>query len=215
MKPTYIVGAKGAAKEIYYLIKRINQTKLTFDFKGFLDLDPEHCELKIGSESLSVFNESQFIQNQKEACNIVFGIAFPDILQTVIKKYTPNSVFHFPNVIHPKTQLDQSITLGLGNVIAEAAIFTVDTALGDFNIINRGVHIGHDVTIGNGNVFNPCAVVSGGIIIKNHNLIGTNATIIQNLKIDSDNTIGAGAVVTKSISNHNTLIGVPAKPLKR
>jgi len=215
MKPTYIVGAKGAAKEIYYLIKRINHAKLTFDFKGFIDLDPEYSVLKIGSENLSVFDESQFIQNQKEVCNIIFGVAFPNILQAIIKKYTLKSIFHFPNVVHPNVQLDQSIFLGKGNVIAEAAVFTVDITLGDFNLINRGVHIGHDVVIGNGNVINPCAVVSGGINIKNHNLIGTNATIIQYLNIDSNNAIGAGAVITKSISNHNTLIGVPAKPLKK
>ncbi|WP_296381622.1 acetyltransferase [Winogradskyella sp.] len=214
MKATYIVGACGAAKEIYYLIKRINQAKPTFNFKGFLDLNPEHHELKIGSETFSVFDESQFIQNQKEDCNIIFGIAFPDRLKPIIEKYTPHSIFHFPNVIHPNIQLDESVTLGKGNIIAEAAIFTVDITLGDFNFINRGIHIGHDVTIGNANVINPCTVVSGGINIKNNNLIGTNATIIQYLNIDSGNTIGAGAVVTKSISNNTTVIGVPAKPVK-
>lgn len=215
MNPTYIVGASGAAKEIYYLIKRINQAELTFDFKGFLDLNPEHNELKIGSEIFSVFDESLFIQNQTEPCNIIFGIAFPDRLQTVIDKYKSHSIFHFPNVIHPNIQLDDSVVLGKGNVIAEAAVFTVDINLGDFNYINRGAHIGHDVTIGNGNVINPCAVVSGGVQIKNNNLIGTHAAIIQYLNIDSGNTVGAGAVVTKSISNNNTVIGIPAKPLKK
>lgn len=215
MKPTYIVGASGAAKEIYYLIKKINQSKLTFNFMGFLDLNPKQRELNIGATTFPVFDESQFIKNQKEACNIIFGIAFPDKLQSVLEKYKMRSIFHFPNVIHPKIQLDESVILGQGNVMAEATVFTVDISLGDFNFINRGVHIGHDVTIGNCNVINPCAVVSGGINIKNNNLIGTNATIIQYLNIDSNNTIGAGSVVTKSISNHTTVIGIPAKPLKK
>jgi sugar O-acyltransferase (sialic acid O-acetyltransferase NeuD family) len=214
MKPTYIVGACGAAKEIYYLIKTINQVKITFDFKGFIDLSPKQNELNIGSKTFPVFNESEFIQNQKEDCNIVFGIAFPNRLQPVIAKYTSHSIFYFPNVIHPTIKLDESVTLGKGNVIAEASIFTVDITLGDFNFINRGVHIGHDVTIGNANIINPCAVISGGINIKNRNLIGTNSTIIQYLNIESGNTIGAGSVVTKSISNNTTVIGVPAKPIK-
>lgn len=215
MIPTYIVGASGAAKEIYYLLKTINKSKRTFDFKGFLDLNPEDKALQIGSETFSVFNESQFIQNQKEPCNIIFAIAFPNRLQAVVEKYTSHSIFHFPNVIHPKIQLDASVILGIGNTIAEAAVLTVDISLGDFNFINRGVHIGHDVTIGNGNVINPCAVISGGITIENNNLIGTNATIIQYLNIDSDNTIGAGSVVTKSLLSNTTVIGVPAKPLKK
>jgi sugar O-acyltransferase (sialic acid O-acetyltransferase NeuD family) len=214
MKPTYIVGACGAAKEIYFLIKRINHAKPRFNFKGFIDLNPVHNELKIGAETFSVFDESQFIQDRKEACNIIFGIAFPDRLQRVIQKYTPNSMFYFPNIIHPNIHLDESVTLGNGNVIAEASVFTFDITLGNFNFINRGVHIGHDVTIGNANVVNPCAVISGGITIKNNNLIGTNATVLQYLNIESGNTIGAGAVVTKSISNNTTVIGVPAKPLK-
>ena len=38
MKQIYIVGAGGAAKEIYLLIKEINRVNLMYDFKGFIDL---------------------------------------------------------------------------------------------------------------------------------------------------------------------------------
>jgi sugar O-acyltransferase (sialic acid O-acetyltransferase NeuD family) len=214
MIPTYIVGSAGAAKEVFFLIKTINKAKPTFNFKGFLDLNPESNTLKVGSETFAVIDEAQFLESQKEDCNIIFGIAFPKVLQSVIEKYKPYAHFHFPNVIHPKIELDESVTLGQGNTIAEASIFTVDISLGDFNLINRGVHIGHDVTIGNSNVFNPCAVISGGVSIKHHNLIGSSATVLQYLTIDSKSTIGAGSLVTKDISESTTVIGVPAKPLK-
>lgn len=214
MIPTYIVGAAGAAKEVFFLIKTINKVKPSFNFKGFVDLNPESNTLKIGTETFVVLDETEFLKNQKDDCNIVFGIAFPKVLQAVIEKYEAYAHFHFPNVIHPKIELDESLKLGKGNSIAEASVFTVDISIGDFNLINRGVHIGHDVTIGNANVFNPCAVISGGVSIKHHNLIGSSATVLQYLTIASNATIGAGSLVTKHISESTTVIGVPAKPLK-
>ncbi|WP_439151970.1 acetyltransferase [Winogradskyella sp.] len=215
MIPTYIVGSAGAAKEIFYLIKTINKVKSTFNFKGFIGLNPELKSLRLGSETFDIFDEAEFLMTQKGHCNIVFGIAFPEVLKSVIQKYKHHNHFHFPNIIHPQIELDESVTLGQGNSIAEASVFTVDISIGDFNLINRGVHLGHDVTIGSANVFNPCAVISGGVNIKNYNLIGSSATVLQYLSIASNSKIGAGSLVTKDILETMTVIGVPAKPLKK
>ncbi|WP_299123949.1 acetyltransferase [uncultured Winogradskyella sp.] len=213
MKSTYIVGASGAAKEIFLLLKTINNVEHVFDFKGFIDLNPKESTLSIGKNKFNIFNEVDFLKSQKESCNIIFGIAFPERSKLIMEKYKSYSNFSFPNLIHPQVNKDESVTIGIGNIICDAVVLTVDITIGNFNLINRGVHIGHDVTIGNHNVINPCTVVSGGVTINNLNLIGTHATILQYLDIDSSNIVGAGAVVTKSISNNNTVIGIPAKSI--
>ncbi|NNE33125.1 MAG: hypothetical protein HKN40_12235 [Winogradskyella sp.] len=213
MKPTYIVGANGAAKEIFLLLKAINKIELQYDFKGFIDLNPKKPTLPIGKENYTIFNEEDFLTSHKENCNIVFGIAFPKHSKSIVEKYKSYSNFKFPNLVHPNVNLDDSVSMGEGNIICEAAVLTTDIKIGDFNLINRGVHMGHDVLLMHNNVINPCAVISGGVTIKNTNLIGSNATILQYLNIDSGNTIGAGAVVTKSFENDKTLIGIPAKSI--
>ena len=56
MKKAYIIGAGGAAKEIYLLIKEINELKPTFDFKGFVDLSL-NLFLQIGKTKFDIINE--------------------------------------------------------------------------------------------------------------------------------------------------------------
>jgi sugar O-acyltransferase (sialic acid O-acetyltransferase NeuD family) len=212
MKPVYIVGAGGAAKEIYHLIKEINISKSTYEFKGFVDF--KSGILSIGNEQFSIIEESVFLKDCKDIVDIVFALGDAMALKKISEKYQQNSNFEFPNIIHPLVKIDSSVKLGIGNVIAAASIFTVDITLQSFNYINRGVHVGHDCEIGSYNVINPCAVISGGVIIKDENLIGTTAAVLQYLTIGSKNKVGAGAVITKNVENNVCMTGVPAKNIK-
>lgn len=213
MKPLYIIGAGGAAKEIYILIKNINRRRSTYDFKGFIDITPNGV-LQIGNKKFTVYKESIFLKECKENVALVFGLGDVNRLKKIVKTYQGNINFEFPNIIHPDVELDDSISLGMGNIITTRCVLTVDISLHSFNYINRGVHIGHDCTIGSFNVINPCAVISGGVCVDDENLIGTNATILQYLNIGSRNIIGAGAMVTKNVSNENCMLGIPAKNKK-
>lgn len=215
MKPLYIIGAGGAAKEVFFLVKEINKVNTMYDFRGFIDLNSKEDKLKIGKSFFPIIEETIFLEDAKENTSVVFGVGDPFFLKKIISKYTSKDSFAFPNLIHPNVSIDDSVSLGQGNVIASSCVFTVDISLDDFNYINRGTHVGHDTVISSYNVFNPCVVISGGVDIGNENLIGTNATILQYLKIGSKNKIGGGAVVTKNIQNDNCMIGVPATSMKK
>ena len=213
MKPLYIVGAGGAAKEIWLLIKDINEIDKSYKFKGFVDIGTQRF-LKIGESQYDIINESDFLNRNLEKAAVIFGLGDVDRIKKVVELYRQKENLEFPNIIHPNVKLDKSISLGLGNIIASQCVFTIDTSLGSFNYINRGVHVGHDCKIGSYNVINPCAVISGGINIGNENLIGTNATILQYLKIGSKNKIGGGAVVINYVEDNCCMVGVPAKNKK-
>ncbi|MBU2995980.1 acetyltransferase [Cellulophaga baltica] len=212
MKSLYIVGAGGAAKEIFLLIKEINQLNPIYKFKGFIDVSTQDF-LKIGDAKYPIINEIEFLNRNNNEIAIIFGLADINKLKKIVRLYKQNDNFEFPNLIHPSVQLDNSINMGIGNVITTQCVFTVDTCIGSFNYINRGTHIGHDCKIGSYNVINPCAVISGGVEIGDKNLIGTRATILQYLKIGSKNTIGASALLTKNLENNFCMIGVPAKQM--
>lgn len=210
MKQLYIVGAGGAAKEIYLLIKQINKVNPLYNFKGFIDVSSNRF-LHIGENRYDVINELDFLTNYNNDLSIVFGLGDVNKLKKIVELYKRNKNISFPNIIHPNVNLDASVFAGVGNIIASHCVLTVDIFIGDFNYINRGVHIGHDSRLNSYNVINPCSVISGGVNIGDENLVGTNATILQYLSIGSNNKIGAGAVVTKNIENNSCMIGVPAK----
>jgi serine O-acetyltransferase len=81
--------------------------------------------------------------------------------------------------------------------------------------IGRGVKIYHNVTLATETwIGSPYK-----IIIDNNVIIGAGASIIgrgdQNLNIGSNAIIGASAVVTRDIQQGETVVGIPARPLKR
>ena len=211
MKPIYIIGAGGAAKEIFLLVREIIAASANYDFKGFVDVIEKDKKMMVGGKSFPVLSESGFLKSCKENVAIAFGLGFATDMKKVSDKYSKYKNFEFPNLIHPDVALDESVSLGVGNSISTSCVFTLDISLGSFNAINRGVHIGHDCKIGSCNVLNPCAVISGGVVMKDENLIGTNATVLQYLSIGSKNKIGAGAVVTKNVNSSSTMVGVPAR----
>lgn len=211
-KNYYIIGSGGFAKEVYTLtLQTLTNSNC---FKGFIDLDPPKESILIGDKNLSIFDQSEFLDNIKpsEEIELYIGIGNPKVIDEISKLFTD---YNFPNLIHPNVIYDlNSINLGRGNILTAGCILTVDILIGSFNIFNLSTTVGHDVTIGNNNIFNPAVNISGSVEIGSSNLFGTSATILQNLKIGSNNVIGASALLTKSIKSDNVMIGVPAKKIK-
>ncbi|WP_271856137.1 NeuD/PglB/VioB family sugar acetyltransferase [Patiriisocius marinus] len=208
----YIVGAGGAAKEIYHLINSINIETPTYIVKGFVDISKADT-LNVAGKEFEIINEKSFLSNFSEKVHVVFAIADTKRLKQIVSEYISHENFIFPNLIHPKVHIDDSVKMSKANIISEACVFTVDISIGSYNYFNRGVHVGHDCNIESYNVINPCAVISGSVKIDDEVFIGTNATVLQNLNIGKKATIGAGAVVVKDVKGNTLVVGVPAKEI--
>lgn len=95
--------------------------------------------------------------------------------------------------------------------------------------ICEGVTLGDDVFVGHGVMFindrNPLASHAGAPIVDEWNLegtivedgasIGSNATILCGIRIGKGALVGAGAVVTHDVPADTTVVGNPARPLRR
>jgi len=97
------------------------------------------------------------------------------------------------------------------------------------SFICEGVTIGDGVFVGHGVMFtndrHPRSVRSDGelvgrndwimetTVVENGASIGSGAVILPGVVIGANALIGAGAVVTKNVSEGQTLIGVPGRPL--
>lgn len=90
----------------------------------------------------------------------------------------------------------------------------------------EGVTIEDDVYIGHGVMFindnNPTVQKTFAetwtlekILVKKGAVIGSNATILGGVVIGTNAVVGAGAVVTKDVAEGTTVIGNPAKKIKR
>ena len=61
----------------------------------------------------------------------------------------------------------------------------------------------------------PTCNISGEVKINDCVYCGTGVKIINQLEIGENSVIGAGAVVTASQPNNCTIVGIPAKVIKR
>ena len=203
----YIVGSGGFAKEVYFLLKEINQ----YNFKGFIDYKPKSEFLIINSKKLPIIDEEIFLNKYKNT-NVVIGVGKPNLLKTLSCKFKE---FNTPNIIHPTSILDiKNIKIGKGNIITAGVIFTIDIVIGSFNIFNLNMTVGHDSIIGDYNVFNPSSNISGNNNIGDNNLFGVGSISLENLKIGNNNIIGASSLITKNIENNGVYVGIPSKLIK-
>jgi serine O-acetyltransferase len=53
------------------------------------------------------------------------------------------------------------------------------------------------------------------VVVEEEVLIGTGAQILQYLTVGSGAKVGAGAVVTRDIPKQTTVVGIPARELKK
>lgn len=201
MKNIVIVGNGGCAREIKWLIDRINVNGGAWNFCGYIDKE---------ADKDNVIGDDSFLFNRCEKLSVAIAIGTPALRKQLYEQYKNNSFLDFPNLIDPSVDIGESVKLGKGNIICANNIFTVDIVIGDFNIINLGCTITHDVRIGSFNTMNPGVNVSGNVEISDLTNIGTGTKIIQGRKIGSMSVTGAGAVVVNDIPCSIMVVGVPA-----
>ena len=157
MKKLVVVGNGGFAKEVEWIINRINSVEPTWDFLGFIDDSP----------SLQVVGDDRFIIDYPEDLYVSIAIGTSSIRKKLYKQFKKNANVHFANLIDPSVLISDSVCIGEGNIICAGTIITVDVHLGNCNIINLDCTIGHDSIIYDFVTINPSVNVSGNVNIDN------------------------------------------------
>ena len=204
MKDLIIAGNSGLAHEFKWIIDRINEISPTWNFLGYIDINP----------APDVVGDDDFLINYDKEVNVVIGIGSPQIRRNLYEKYKVNPNIIYPNIIDPSVQYSSSVEMGMGNVICAGSILTVDIVMGDFNIINLDCTVGHEAKLNDFIYVNPSVNISGNVTIGSNSNIGTGTNIIQGINIGPNVIVGAGTVVIRDIEGNHTVVGVPARIIK-
>lgn len=206
-----IVGAGGLGKETVILIEQINKHTKAWNLIGFFD-----DNVKAGSSllSLPVLGGINALNAYAKPLSIIIAIGDPEIKSQLANRIV-NTAVTFPVLIHPTAVIGRQIEFGEGSIITAGCVLTVDIRIGKHVLVNANSTIGHDVTVGNYSSVMPGAHISGGVKVGEKVFIGTGVSVLQHVTIHESAVIGAGAVVTRSIDAGQTVVGMPARPIKK
>lgn len=204
MKDLVIVGSSGFAKEIKWIIDRINDKELTYNFIGYID----------DTKKDFVVGDDSFLDCYENQLAVVIAISNPKIRSKLAERYQRNKHLFFPNIVDPSVLMSESVSLGMGNIICAGSIMTVDISVADFCIFNLDCTVGHGSVIDNFVTVNPSVNISGNVVVSEGASIGTGAQLLQGLKIGKNSVVGAGAVVIEEIPDNCVAVGVPAKKIR-
>ncbi len=170
---------------------------------------------------ISIVPESKVEYLKLKGYRFAIGVGDSNVRKKIYQK---NNECIYPNLIHPNATLGygqyEAIEKSIGNIITAGAVFTNNIRVGNFGVYNLNCTVGHDCCIGDYVSIMPSVNISGNVDVKEGVLIGVGAIILQGslekrVIIGSNSTVGAGSVVTKNVDAGLTVVGIPARAIRK
>ena len=151
----------------------------------------------------------------EEDVYVVISIGSPKIKEKIVNKLSKISNVHFATLIDPAVIYSNQIKIGEGSIICAGTIIIVNIEIGKHIIINLDCTIGHDAIIEDYVTILPSVNLSGNTVTKKYTTLGTGTKVIQGVTIGENVIVGAGTVVIRDIENSVTVVGNPARIVKK
>jgi acetyltransferase EpsM len=215
MKKIIFLGASGNASVIHSTIEDINKIKLKIKPIGFLDDKKKSffnlaCYGKIEKKSIDKLIKDK---NIYFVWTLISSKLRKKSIQKLKKLKIPNS--RFITIIHPNSNISNFTNIGKGVTIHAFVNIGPNTFIGDHVHIFSQSSIGHDTKIKSYSYLSGKSSIGANVNVDEGCFFGLNSSIRENLKIKSWSTIGMGSVVINNVQSNSTVVGNPAKKLKK
>ena len=204
MKKLILIGAGGHAKSVSDSID-----KSKYEVSGFIDSNK--IGLHMGFPILG--SKIEDIPDYKDYCYFVSigDVVYREMWFNRLKELGLDLI----NIIDSSALISNSAKIGIGNFVGKMTIINADAKIGDNNVINTKALVEHECKVGNHNHLSTNSVINGNVIIEDRVFLGSSSVCNGQLKIGSDVIIGSGSVIINDVPDGVTLVGVPAKVIKR
>ncbi|MEI3377513.1 MAG: NeuD/PglB/VioB family sugar acetyltransferase [Coriobacteriales bacterium] len=121
----------------------------------------------------------------------------------------------FVNIIDSSAIISEDVVMGEGNFVGKQAIVNRGAEIGDNNIINTRALIEHRCVVGSHNHVSTNSVLNGDVVLGDGTFVGSSSVTNGQLSIGSWSIIGSGSSVIRSVEDNVTVVGTPARVVKR
>jgi sugar O-acyltransferase (sialic acid O-acetyltransferase NeuD family) len=121
----------------------------------------------------------------------------------------------FLKVIHPAALIGSFVSVGAGSMLIGPGSITTDVSIGAHVLVNPGCTIAHDCVLENFVNLGPSCSLAGRVTVREGANLGVGVSVAPGVVIGAWSTVGAGAVVIRDVEPGSTVVGVPARPIRR
>jgi sugar O-acyltransferase (sialic acid O-acetyltransferase NeuD family) len=208
---TVIFGAGGHGRVVLDILLRAGR----HDVVGFLDSNPDIVGRRVDGQL--VLGDVSDIPRLRDEMNVQGAIVA--IGDNGVRRHCAERIertgLTLINAIHPSANIARNVTLGTNCVIAAGALVCAHCQIGDSVILNTGCIVDHESMVGTASHVCPGARLAGRVTVESGAFVGIGATVIQNIRIGCEAVVGGGAVVIHDVAPLSTVVGVPAREIKR
>jgi len=119
------------------------------------------------------------------------------------------------SIIHPTAMVSPNCRIDRGCAILAGSVVNIGSRIGIASIVNNAATVNHDCEISPGVHVGPNVGIGGNVSIGSESWIGIGANVIHRISIGSNVIVGSGAAVVSHVGDNCTVVGAPAKPIKR
>jgi sugar O-acyltransferase (sialic acid O-acetyltransferase NeuD family) len=124
------------------------------------------------------------------------------------------------DIIAPSAIILDANEIGAGLILCDLAMITCNVRIGRHFHGNIYSYVEHDCWVGDFVTFAPSVRCNGNIRIEDHAYVGAGTVIRQGrlgkpLVIGQGAVVGMGAVVIRDVEPYTTVVGNPARPLRK
>lgn len=210
MSDLIIIGAGDFAREVAWLVNRINDSCHVWNLLGFVD------DFKVGQmvDGYPVLGSVNWLSTYTKKIHVVCAIGNSSARKKIWETLSSNQNISLATLLDPNSVIGPTCSIGEGCIICAGAILTINASLGTNCIVNLNCTVGHDAILDDYCTLHPNVNISGRVHVGECCVIGTGSQIIQGLEICAASILGAGSVVSKTISTPGTYVGIPARRVK-
>ena len=205
-----LLGAGGHGQVVADVIRAQEAAGEDIRFLGYCDDRADTLRDGLGKEMLGTLADSGTIQHDA-------------LIVTIGDNSVRNRIFDQANIRgariaiakHPSAIVAPDARVHEGSMICAGVVINTQAVIGANSIINTAASVDHHCRIGDHVHVAPGVRLGGDVDVGEGALIGIGAVVLPGKKIGAWAVVGAGAVVIDDVAPKATVVGVPARPIRR